>query len=217
MEWIVGIVFVMANFSAVPPAPKQETGDAQELLPAGTPMEELCRTLHLRSRYCRSFRLPELSFDRLERAERRRQERFLRETSRRERRFRASFWLPEIALEWGQVDLRENASNWQAGQDFDSRMNQEYRNFWKICASWNLRGVAHDSQELQRERQLHMQMEYMQKKVDRIRRTYYQWFHEVLEYRRNPSLVRLLRCEELEAELNSLTSGAFSGILGHGT
>lgn len=221
MGWMLWIIVVFTNVSGVFTALATDKIDDFEDLEEGrfsaTLVEKPCRSLHLQSRYCRLFQLPALSFTQFEHLARRWQKQMLRTTAKQERIARSAFWLPEIALEWGQVNLQENASNWQAGQDFDSRLNQEYRYFWKIRASWNLRGIVRDPQQWQREKQVQMQLEDLQKKVDRIRKTYYQWFHEVLEYRRNPSLMRILRCEELEAELNSLTSGAFSEILGRGT
>lgn len=233
MIWMLWVVIFSENFHQMPSArheenppapvdapdenPVRSPGRAEPSNPDENPMPDPCRTLHLRSRYCRPFRLPAASFADLERFARRRLGQIRRNGARQERLARASFWLPEITLEWGRLDVQENAANWQAGQDFDSRSNQEYRNFWKIRATWSLRGLARDPQELERARHMQIQMEYLQKQVDRIRKTYYQWFHEVIEYRRNPSLRRLLQCEELEAELNDLTSGAFSVILGGGT
>ncbi len=215
MAWMTWMFLLAARTPDVA-APANGVADGPNSEPTENPAD-FCRTFDLRSRYCRPFRLPPLTFADMERLTRRQRQAFLAGVRRENRRARMTSWLPEITLEWGRVDLQENASNWQPGQDFDTRTNQENRNFWKIRATWDLRGIVRDARDLERARHLQQQMEYMQKQLDRIRRTYYQWFQEVLEHRRNPSLKRLMRCEELEADLNFLTSGAFSVILGPGT
>ena len=176
-------------------------------------LARMCREHGLRSRYCRSFALPSCSFARMDRLVRRRahtREEAGRVTSTR---LRNSAWLPTFSAEWGRTDLMDTSSSWRPGEELAANEDLGQRNFWKVRATWDLRRLAWDERELAVTRDARAARTLLNERLDRARRLYYQWFHEVLELRRDPSLRRLLASEELEAALDALTSGAFSGML----
>lgn len=180
------------------------------------PLARVCREHGLRSRYCRAFALPACSFSRLDRLVRRQEARRGASTLVTAARLRHSAWIPTVSAEWGRTDLLDVSSSWKPGETLSANEDQGQRNFWKVRATWDLRGLAFDPRELSLGRDKRARQVFLHERLDRTRRLYYQWLHEVLELRRDPGPRRLLACEELEAALDALTSGAFSGMLPSG-
>ncbi len=176
----------------------------------------LCREHGLRSRYCSPFALPSCSFARLDRLVRRQAQGRARGGRPTAARLRNSAWLPTFSAEWGRTDLVDTSSSWRPGEELAANEDLGQRSFWKVRATWDLRRLAFDERELAVARDERAARTLLHERLDRTRRLYYQWFHEVLELRRDPSLRRLLASEELEAALDALTSGAFSGMLPRG-
>ena len=179
-------------------------------------LARVCREHGLRSRYCRAFALPACSFARLDRLVRRQEVRQGAATRVNSGRLRRSAWIPTVSAEWGRTDLLDVSSSYRPGETLKSDEDLGQRSFWKVRATWDLRGLAFDPRELALGREDRARRVFLQERLDRTRRLYYQWLHEVLELRRDPGPRRLLACEELEAALDALTSGAFSGMLPSG-
>lgn len=179
-------------------------------------LDRVCREHGLQSRYCRPFTLPACSFARLDRLVRRQEARQIASTRVTAGRLRRSAWVPTVSAEWGRTDLQDMSSTWRPGETLSANEDLGQRSFWKVRATWDLRGLAFDPRELALGREERARRVFLQERLDRTRRLYYQWLHEVLELRRDPGPRRLLACEELEAALDALTSGAFSGMLPSG-
>jgi hypothetical protein len=179
-------------------------------------LARVCRDHGLLSRYCRPFPLPACSFARLDRLVRRQETRQGLATRVNSGRLRRSAFIPAVSAEWGRTDLLDVSSTWRPGETLSANEDLGQRNFWKVRATWDLRGLAFDPRELALGREDRARRVFLQERLDRTRRLYYQWLHEVLELRRGPDPRRLLACEELEAALDALTSGAFSKMLPSG-
>jgi len=177
----------------------------------------LCREHGLRSRYCRPFSLPDLSFARLDGLVRRQEERVHEPARTVRRRIRHANWIPAVAVEWGRTDLQDVSSSYRPGQELSADEDLGMRSFWKIRASWDLRRLIFDDREFTLGREARADRLRLHERLDRTRRLYYEWLQEVLEFRQTPTIKRLLVCEELEAALDAQTAGAFSRILSRGS
>jgi hypothetical protein len=192
------------------PGPVMASSDSRGAL------ESLCREHGLRSRYCRRFALPACSFARLDRLVRRQEGRRAEPVTKTRARLRHAHWIPAVTVEWGRTDLLDVSSSYRPGQELSANEDLGMRSFWKIRASWDLRRLIFDDREFTLDREVRARRQKLHEQLDRARRLYYQWLNEVLQFRQAPTVGRLLLCEELEAALDALTAGAFSGMLSRG-
>jgi hypothetical protein len=105
-------------------------------------LARVCREHGLRSRYCRAFALPACSFARLDRLVRRQEVRQGAATRVNSGRLRRSAWIPTVSAEWGRTDLLDVSSSYRPGETLKSDEDLGQRSFWKVRATWDLRGLA---------------------------------------------------------------------------
>ncbi len=194
--------------------------EPESLMLRTTPLDRqrrVCEQHDISSRYCGNFRMPSPSFSWLDRLVRNSTPGPRESFSTRRSKLRHSAWIPSVSTEWGRTDQQDMRQSAKPGEDLYWNQDLGLRNYWKIRATWNLERLIFDPREFTLERESRARHNWMNQELDRARRLYYQWYVQVLEFRRTPTLQRLLKCEELEAALNQLTDGFFSRRLKHGS